>query len=206
MALSAEQINKTIPKYCSGRIEDIEGYTLASTSPEKYVCHHRMEIQPDGTTLSKKWMIDHGIYYHLDPCMLIFIKDSEHRSLHSTGRKMKWSLESRKKASIARASEDGFSKRFREQFGYGSEVNPVLYAKEKRFYRYYGFCSWEGQKPISKQLGPHIERGNAISHAKLKDFGKLFFEHTGLLPKEDYQLYNRYRYRYNHNLPINWGT
>ena len=205
MALSAAQIKNTIPKYCAGRIEDIECYALAVASPEKYACHHRMEIQPDGTKLSKKWMIEHGIYYNLDPCMLILMSEKEHKALHSTGRRIKWSVDSRKKLSISRSYENGFSRRFRDHFGFGSETNASLYRKEKKFYRYYGFCSWEGKKPESKQFGPHPERGDTISIAKLKTFGKLYFERTGRLPKEDMRHYKRCKYRYTHNIPVDWG-
>ena len=58
---------RLIKRYCSGRLEDIEGWADAVSSPEPYECHHRMEIQPDGTLLSKQWMIDHGIYFNVDP-------------------------------------------------------------------------------------------------------------------------------------------
>lgn len=65
------------------RISEIENYEAALNSPELWVCHHRMEIQPDGTLLSKQWMIDHDIYFNADPCMLIFMRDSEHKHLHN---------------------------------------------------------------------------------------------------------------------------
>lgn len=33
----------------------IEGYAEAVASPEKYVLHHRAEIQPDGVHCSRQW-------------------------------------------------------------------------------------------------------------------------------------------------------
>lgn len=77
----------TVNKFCTGNIEEIENYDLAiADTNETWHCHHRMEIQPDGVRLSKKWMVEHDIYYGLDPCMLIFLRTSEHRALHVTDR------------------------------------------------------------------------------------------------------------------------
>ena len=76
------KIGKRLEKYCD-KYEEIENFSEAISSPEKYQLHHRMEIQPDGTRLSRAWMKEHGIYYHLDPCMLIFLSTTEHRKLHT---------------------------------------------------------------------------------------------------------------------------
>lgn len=78
---------RLIKRYCSGRVEDIEGWAEAVSSPEPYECHHRMEIQPDGTLLSKQWMIDHGIYFNVDPWALVMLPKSEHRKLHNRNRR-----------------------------------------------------------------------------------------------------------------------
>lgn len=78
---------QTIKKYCNGDITKIENYDKAmSDKINTWQCHHRMEIQPDGTILSKKWMIEHDIYYGVDPCMLIFMTISEHTALHNKNR------------------------------------------------------------------------------------------------------------------------
>ena len=71
-------------KFCKLKnIPLIEGYAEAVSSPEKYVIHHRNEIQPDGVVCSRKWLIDHHIYFGREPHELIFMKDSDHRKLHS---------------------------------------------------------------------------------------------------------------------------
>lgn len=77
----------TVSKFCSGNITEIENYDKAiSDNTQTWHCHHRMEIQPDGTRLSRKRMIEHDIYYNVDPCMLIFLTESEHRRIHTSGR------------------------------------------------------------------------------------------------------------------------
>lgn len=79
----------TVKRFCSGDLALIENYDKAiADDSQTWHCHHRMEIQPDGTRLSKKWMVEHNIYYDLDPCMLIFLTDSEHKKIHTTGRKI----------------------------------------------------------------------------------------------------------------------
>lgn len=202
--LTGHQLTNTLKKYCSGSISEIEGYDEAINSPERYVCHHRMEIQPDGVRLSKEWMIEHGIYYGVDPCMLVFMKESDHISMHHTGRRNKWTSEARVNASKARRTENGFSARFREHFGYGREVDNTLFNREKCFFQHHGACSWENPVIVDKRYGSKIERGDSISTAKLKEFGKEFFEHTGLLPKDNKDLYNKLRYLNRKNRVIRW--
>lgn len=76
----------TVRKFCNGNIAEIENYDEAVADKTcTWHCHHRMEIQPDGTRLSRAWMIEHDIYYNLDPCMLIFLTSKEHRKLHMDG-------------------------------------------------------------------------------------------------------------------------
>ena len=62
----------------------IEGYSEALHSPEKYVIHHRNEIQPDGVVCSKNWLIQHDLYWKRDAHELIFMKETDHRKLHSS--------------------------------------------------------------------------------------------------------------------------
>lgn len=60
----------------------IEGYEEAVASSEKYVLHHRAEIQPDGVHCSRQWLKEHHIYWNRPYWELIFMKDSEHRKMH----------------------------------------------------------------------------------------------------------------------------
>lgn len=77
----------TVKSFCNGDIAMIENYDKAiADESQTWHCHHRMEVQPDGTRLSKQWMVEHGIYYKVDPCMLLFLTESEHRKLHTTKR------------------------------------------------------------------------------------------------------------------------
>lgn len=78
---------QTIKKYCNGDITKIENYDKAiEDNTQTWQCHHRMEIQADGTIRSKKWLIEHGMYYSIDPCMLIFMTIAEHTTLHNKNR------------------------------------------------------------------------------------------------------------------------
>jgi len=104
------------------RISEIENYEIAINSPELWVCHHRMEMQPDGTLLSKQWMIDHDIYFNLDPCMLIFMKDSEHKHLHNTYRTEE-AIENNKWTEERKA-------KLRETFA-KQEIKSKIYTKER---------------------------------------------------------------------------
>lgn len=76
-----------LKNFCSGDITTIEGYWNAFNDPSdtKYCCHHREEIQEDGTKLSRKHLIDEGRYYGLTPDKLIVMEYSEHSRLHNKG-------------------------------------------------------------------------------------------------------------------------
>jgi len=143
--LSNDQLKYHMARYVKGRhIEDIEGYSEAISSPLKYVLHHRMEIQPDGVRLSKQWMIDHDIYYDLDPCMLIFMEDSEHRKLHGPlqkGHRKRLSKEQRKQSAIKHLSHTG--REYYNHFKILPFEDKGKYKKEVDYKRYYGFWSWE---------------------------------------------------------------
>lgn len=70
-----------LKRFCRNYTE-VENYQEAVSSPDRWDLHHRMEIQPDGVKLSRQWMIEHDIYYHLDPFMLIFLPHSVHQRMH----------------------------------------------------------------------------------------------------------------------------
>lgn len=75
-----------VKKYCRGDITQIENYNDAIADSKMWHCHHRMEVQPDDTILDAQWMIDHDIYFDLDPCMLVFLTKHDHMSLHANNR------------------------------------------------------------------------------------------------------------------------
>ena len=74
-------------KFCSEPLDKIEHYEEALAEGFKGWCiHHRLEIQPDGTKVSAKELIDQGLYCCRPAEELIFMKVSEHSSLHATGK------------------------------------------------------------------------------------------------------------------------
>lgn len=85
---------QTTKKFCK-EFENIENYQEAINSPEKYDCHHRLE----DTGLSKKDLIDKGMYYNRPASELIFLTHWDHLSLHHKGKIV--SDETRKKLSDA---------------------------------------------------------------------------------------------------------
>jgi len=65
------------------RPEEIENYHEAISDPnETWICHHRIEICPDGVSLSQEWLKENGLYYHQPPEALIFLKMKDHMELH----------------------------------------------------------------------------------------------------------------------------
>ena len=96
--------------YCSEPIDKIEHYEEALADNFAGWCiHHRLEIQPDGTRVSAKELIDKGLYFHRPASELMFMRNGEHRSLHCSLHNIgntymkghKHSEESRQKNSLA---------------------------------------------------------------------------------------------------------
>lgn len=202
--LSEDQLKYHMSKYCeSGRLQEIEGYAEAISSPEKYVLHHRMEIQPDGTKLSKQWMIDHDIYYGLHPCMLVFMKDSEHRKLHAPRKKLyEHTSQRRSHSSQVHSGEDGIA--FHDHYGIWPYENRPLWRKEVGYKKYHGNWRWEGIEHPDRRLGKHPERGDKLSAFQLKDFGKEFFERTGMYPKQCKKLYKKLYQQHRLGYRVSW--
>lgn len=129
-------------------IEEIENYEQAVNDLEnKYECHHRMEIQPDGTKLTKKWMIEHKIYFNVDPCMLIFLTTTEHRKIHH---KNKINSEvTKNKIRFAQLNKkikihSDFGQKFYEHYGLHFIDDRKLYMKELCYYtRHNHKVRWE---------------------------------------------------------------
>lgn len=82
------RMNIKYSNFCCENYSLIENYEEAVSSPEKYVLHHRMECIETGAVVnsSKQDLIDWGLYYNRPADELIFMKESEHKSLH--GRNM----------------------------------------------------------------------------------------------------------------------
>lgn len=136
-----------VSKYCSGNISEIENYDKAIADSTKWECHHRMEIQPDGTTLTKQWMIDHDIYFNVDPCMLIFLPVAEHRKLHHKNKEV--SNETRNKIIKSQTGKkikvsSEFGNKFFEHYGLHYIDDRKLYMRELCYYhRHNNKAKWE---------------------------------------------------------------
>ena len=76
---------KSLWAYCLGNFHEIEGYDrcLGDKSDTKWVVHHRLELNEDGTTrYTAKELQERGLYYHRDPSELIILTNKEHGILH----------------------------------------------------------------------------------------------------------------------------
>ena len=72
--------------YCCEPLELVENYQQAKADNFAGWCiHHRLEIQQDGTRVSRQELIDKGLYYDRPASELVFMKVCEHRRLHLIG-------------------------------------------------------------------------------------------------------------------------
>lgn len=72
-------------RFCSEPLENIENYDKAVIDTQLWECHHRREIDDDGTKHSKEELISRGLYWHRPASELIFLRHDIHRSLHHKG-------------------------------------------------------------------------------------------------------------------------
>ena len=69
---------------------NIENYDKAIADKEHtWICHHRLEINDDGTEVSAKELKERGLLYHRPACELIFVTAKQHAEIHKSGEKMK---------------------------------------------------------------------------------------------------------------------
>ena len=86
--------------FCSEPLELIENYQQAKADNFAGWCiHHRLEIQPDGTRMSRQELKDKDLYYGRPASELIFMRFGEHTTLHWLGKHH--STEARRKMSEA---------------------------------------------------------------------------------------------------------
>ena len=72
--------------YCCEPFELVENYAAAKADDFKgWDIHHRLEIQKDGTRMSKQELIDKGLYYGRPASELVFMRHGEHTTLHMLG-------------------------------------------------------------------------------------------------------------------------
>lgn len=71
-------ISKTVRWFCKN-YSQIENYQEAVSSPERWQCHHRNEIDMN---LSVAELKEKGLYYNRPPEELIFLNLTDHKRLH----------------------------------------------------------------------------------------------------------------------------
>lgn len=71
-------------RFCCEPLSNIENYEEAVASPNKWVCHHRLELVATGAVVdsSRQDLIDWDIYWNRPADELIFLSWSEHNKLH----------------------------------------------------------------------------------------------------------------------------
>ena len=70
--------------YLEGDETKIENYAEAlADKSETWVCHHRRELEPDRNTIED--LKAKGLYWYRPPEELIFLTNSDHMRLHSSG-------------------------------------------------------------------------------------------------------------------------
>lgn len=72
---------RKVKKYCKDytRIENYE--EAVNDNTQTWHCHHIL-----GEILSREQLKDHDFYYDVPPCMLKFVTETEHKSLHNKGK------------------------------------------------------------------------------------------------------------------------
>lgn len=75
--------------WCCEDISKIENYSQAVKSDELWVCHHRLELHPDGSTrFTRDSLKKLGLYVQRPASELIFVPYSVHSSMHDKARKI----------------------------------------------------------------------------------------------------------------------
>ena len=73
-------------KYCSEPLELVENYQQAKADNFAGWCiHHRLEIQQDGTLMSRQELKDKDLYFNRPANELVFMRRPEHKRLHLIG-------------------------------------------------------------------------------------------------------------------------
>lgn len=104
----------------------IENYNEAvNDDAQIWDCHHRLEIQDDGTRITSRELISKGLYYHRPANELVFLTRSEHHRIHMTGN----TLDEVTRTKISEAHKNKtFSAEHRRKL---SEAKKSYYAKKK---------------------------------------------------------------------------
>lgn len=90
--------------WCSEPIENIENYDEAvADKTQIWVCHHRLELHPDGSLrFTRKALKEIGFYEHRPARELIFLPSSVHSSMHNKADKKSHSFKGEKNGMYGR--------------------------------------------------------------------------------------------------------
>ena len=75
-------------RFCCESPQHIENYHQAVWDTQMWDCHHKREIDPDGTRHSVKELMSRGLYFNRPASELVFLSHSEHQRVHHLGSKM----------------------------------------------------------------------------------------------------------------------
>ena len=81
-------ISRTIYEFCCENVSKIENFEKAMNDKEMWHCHHRLETHDENGnereySISVKTLKEQGLYFNRPANELIFLRMSEHRSLHN---------------------------------------------------------------------------------------------------------------------------
>jgi hypothetical protein len=89
--------------FCCESLENVENYFEAVNSSEVWVCHHR-----NGEKMSAKELVDKGLYFNRPAAELLFMRLTDHLSLHHKGKTV--STETRRKSSQSHKGQNAWNK------------------------------------------------------------------------------------------------
>ena len=119
--------------YCCEQLELVENYAAAKAENFKGWCiHHRLEIQPDGTRMSRQELKDKDLYFNRPASELVFMRCEEHTSLHHKDKVI--SEETRQKLSETHKGDNNplFGKHHSEETRKKMSVNNGRFWKGKQ--------------------------------------------------------------------------
>ena len=88
--LAQNEANRKGKYVVGGRIDLVENYERAKNDNfEGWCLHHRIQLQPDGSTrYTKTSLLKLGLYYRRPPEELIWLTNEEHGRMHAAARNM----------------------------------------------------------------------------------------------------------------------
>jgi hypothetical protein len=134
--------------FCPEHYEEIENYDLAlKDNFIGWTCHHR-----NGEEFSVEWLKANNMYYNRkDPHEFKFMRNAEHKSLHSKGKK--FTDEHKEKIRKSRmghkdnkgAIHSKFGEMFKEKYGMTMTDDIKFYKRESKYFHKHGVCRWQNE-------------------------------------------------------------